>query len=245
MANRQSECDNVPANAFVKHFPDRDSYRSERDVLRTIQGPCFPRMFRSDDLGQTLYLEHVGSDLLTLVTTQRCDLTVAQITTVLAGILDGLTELHAKGYCHYDLTPRNVCITGDLSTTFSVKLIDFALTFPLDDIPNCYRTQTIGTRSCLSPEHLSRTPEHGKAADVFCAGITTLLLMQGGLDVFSSIYGNLERQVRDAVHLVPTETVYGERVPNDLQNLLKGMLQADPLQRLSSEQCRTLLSRTT
>jgi serine/threonine protein kinase len=164
-----------------------------------------------------------------------------QIRRVLAGILDGLTEVHGKGFCHYDVTARNVCITGDLNTTFGVKLIDFGLTFPLNNIPKAYQQQIIGTRSCLSPEHLSCSPQFGQAADIFCAGLTTVQMMQGGLDALSPLYGSLQTQVEQAYRLIPETTISGDTVPADFQQLLRVMLSKEPAQRGSSTMCRKLL----
>lgn len=225
---------------FNKKFHDRGSYRSELDVLRGLKTNIAPRLLGHDDSTMTLRLEHAGKDLLQLVSYEDYKFSVSQIRKVLGGLLKGLSELHAQRYCHYDVTPRNVCIAGELSQDFNVKLIDYGLSFSLDKIPETHKKQRIGTPSCLSPEHLACTPELGEAADVFCAGVTMLQVIQGGLDVFSPSYGKIEPQIREAYLQVPTKTSWGEPIPGDLNLLLKSMLAVDPTHR-RSQLCLDLL----
>lgn len=227
--------------AFTKKFSDRGSYRSELDVLRGVKSDIAPKLLAHDDQRMTLRLEHAGADLLHLVTNEEQRFSVLQLKKVLSGLLQGLVELHSQGFCHYDVTPRNVCIHGDLAASdFKVKLIDYGLSFALNKIPESHRTQRIGTPSCLSPEHLACKPEQGQAADVFCAGVTMVQVIQGGLDVFSLNYGRIEPQVREAHLQVPTKTNWGETIPGDLQLLLKTMLAQDPTHR-RSQLCLALL----
>jgi serine/threonine protein kinase len=226
--------------AFTKKFSDRSSYRSELDVLRGVKSEVAPKLLDHDDQKMTLRLEHAGTDLLHLVTNEDQRFSVPQIKKILSGLLQGLVDLHSQGFCHYDVTPGNVCIHGDLNSDFRVKLIDYGLSFTLDKIPETHKNQRVGTPSCLSPEHLECKPELGQAADVFCAGVTMLQVIQGGLDVFSPTYGRIEPQVREAHLQVPTHTTWGEPIPGDLNLLLKAMLSQDPTYR-RSELCLALL----
>lgn len=228
------------SGAFTKKFSDRGSYRSELDVLRGLKSDIAPKILEHDDKTMTLRLEHAGKDLLYLVTSEDHQFSVVQIKKILSGLLRGLVELHSQGFCHYDVTPRNVCIDGDLNKDFKVKLIDYGLSFALNKIPESHKTQRVGTLSCLSPEHLARRPELGEAADVFCAGVTMLQVIQGGLDVFSLSMGKIEPQVKEAHLQVPTRTSWGEPIPGELNLLLKAMLAQDPTHR-RSQLCLSLL----
>jgi hypothetical protein len=67
-----------------------------------------------------------------------------------------------------------------------------------------------------------------------------LQVIQGGLDVFSSSYGKIEPQIREAHLQVPTKTSWGEPIPGDLNLLLKSMLAVDPTYR-RSQLCLTML----
>ena len=225
---------------YKKKFDRRDSYRSELDVLRGFKSDIAPKLLGHDDSTMTLRLEHVGKDLLQLLNYEDQRFSVGQIRKVLGGLLKGLVDLHSQRFCHYDVTPRNVCIAGDLAGEFDVKLIDYGLSFSLDKIPETHKKQRVGTPSCLSPEHLACSPELGEAADVFCAGVTMLQVIQGGLDVFSPSFGKIERQVPEAHLQVPTKTSWGEQIPGDLHLLLKAMLAVDPTYR-RSELCLTML----
>lgn len=226
--------------AFTKKFFDRGSYRSELDVLRGVKSDVAPKLLAHDDQRMTLRLEHAGTDLLHLVTNEEHRFSVPQLKKVLSGLLHGLADLHSQGFCHYDVTPRNVCILGDLTGDFKVKLIDYGLSFALNKIPESHKTQRVGTPSCLSPEHVACKPEQGQAADVFCAGVTMLQVIQGGLEVFSLNYGRIESQIREAHLQVPTRTTWGEPIPGNLNLLLKSMLAEDPAHR-RSELCLALL----
>ena len=227
-------------NGFEKTFPNRRSYNRERRALGALQIDIAPRLLERDDATMTLRIEHAGKDLDWLLNGENQQFSVAQIRKVLGELLNGLKELHARGYCHYDVTPRNVCIAGDLASDYNVKLIDYGLSFRPDTIPETHRTQLVGTRSCLSPEHLACRPDLGEAADVFCTGITILQVIRGGLPVILPECGNLASQVRDAHTLIPTNTSWGEPLSSDLKIVLKSMLAVEPTYR-RSKLCLSLL----
>lgn len=221
--------------AFLKECPDRASFRRERGVLLDLAGlQGIPTVLAHDEVTRIIRLSDAGKDLIQLTVNEGQAFSVSEIKRVLRGILEGLQTMHAKGIYHYDVTPRNVCIKGDISGDFQVTLVDFGLSFSRDKIPEAYRTQRVGTPSCLSPEHLAMTPELGEAADVFCAALTALQLIDGGGEVLSRSLGKIEPQVMMMYTNVPTHTRWGEAIPADLQALLKSMLNPDPQYRRSA-----------
>ena len=225
---------------FKKQCNDPASYRVELDALRGIKSSIAPRLLGHDDSTMTLRLEPVGKPLAHLVSHDEHRFTFSQIRKVLGGLLQGLSELHAQRYCHYNVTPHNVCVVGDLAGDCNVKLIEYGAGFSLDRIPDSHKTKRVKDLACVSPEHLSCTPELGEAADVFCAGVAMLKVIRGGLDLFSPSRGDIESQIREAQAQVPTKTSWGEPIPGDVNLLLKSMLAVDPTYR-RSKLCLTML----
>jgi serine/threonine protein kinase len=234
---------NIPAqkDEHVKECPDRAAFRRERGILLDLAGLSgVPTLLSHDERTRILRISDAGKDLIQFTQHERHVFSVSQVRQVLRGILEGLQTMHAKGIYHYDVTPRNVCIQGDLSGSFKVTLVDFGLSFSRNKIPEAYRTQRVGTPSCLSPEHIAMKPELGEAADVFCAGLTILQLFDGGAVVLSRSLGKIEPQVMEAHRNVPERMRNGEPIPSDLQVLLKIMLNPDPEYR-RSRLCLALL----
>jgi serine/threonine protein kinase len=46
-------------------------------------------------------------------------------------VVDAVTHMHARGFCHRDLKPWNIMLANNLS---SIKVIDFSYSTPLDPI---------------------------------------------------------------------------------------------------------------
>jgi serine/threonine protein kinase len=88
---------------------------------------------------------------------------------------DAIEYLHAQGYLHRDICPRNVMVTKDNI----IKLIDFGLTIP--NTPDfCKPGNRTGTPNYLAPELIRRvTTDH--RVDLFALGVTAYEVFTGVL----------------------------------------------------------------
>ena len=84
----------------------------------------------------------------------------------LSQLADALEYVHAQGYLHRDICPRNVMVTKDNV----VKLIDFGLAIP--NRPNFLRPgNRTGTPNYLAPELIRRVATDHRV-DLFALGVT-------------------------------------------------------------------------
>lgn len=80
---------------------------------------------------------------------------------------EAVEAVHAAGYIHRDICPRNYIVAPDLK---SIKLIDFGLTVPATEKFMQPGNRT-GTPSYMAPEIVRRRPTD-KRVDVFALGVT-------------------------------------------------------------------------
>lgn len=241
--------------AFVKRFADKPSYMAELNALRGLSGRGItPEILAHDNNTKTLRIEDAGRTLRSFRTDMDQRFSVSQIRRFASGLLECLSKLHAANFCHYDVKEDNICIQAqaredgslDLDQEFKVKLIDFGLSFKVDNIPPHYiGNKTLGTPVCRSPEHINGLPQYGQAADVFCAAATVVQIIEDAPDAFPLMFGKPERQIQVAQERVELtralKTASGEVVPKDLQMLLYGMLHPDPNERPKSKACYHML----
>lgn len=245
----------LESGLFVKTFGDTTSYQAELAALTCLRDKGIsPGIIDHDSTTQTLKIANAGSSLESIRRDQEHVFSMSQIHRFSKELMKALSVLHSENLCHYDLKEANICIapnsdngtTVDLDRDFSVTLIDFGLSFNLDEIPSSYIGNTnLGTPVCRSPEHLDGCPQYGQAADVFCAAATIVQLIKDEPEPFSLCYGKLDAQIRSAQELVnpgyELKSASKEVVPRDLTMLLYAMLHPSPLDRPTSQMCFNLL----
>ena len=108
---------------------------------------------------------------------------------LLAQAASGLAAVHAAGFIHRDLGPKNLLV----DTNDRVKLIDFGLTVP--NTPTFRRPgNRTGTLNYMAPELLRREPTDERI-DVFSFGATAFEFLTGRLpfDAITSVTDMMQR----------------------------------------------------
>jgi eukaryotic-like serine/threonine-protein kinase len=90
---------------------------------------------------------------------------------LLAQAAEGLAALHAAGFIHHDINPRNFLVTRDQH----VKLIDFGLSVP-NRAPFCGPGNRTGTVQYMAPE-LLRREAIDERIDIFAFGVMAFELL--------------------------------------------------------------------
>ena len=240
---------------YRKKFAEQKPYMAELNALRGLSGKGItPEILKHDNNTRTIHMADAGITLRSLRVDQESRFSMTQLRSFASQLFRCLSEVHAENFCHYDVKEDNICVQGsirndgslDLDQDFKVKLIDFGLSFKIDDIPHHYvGNKSLGTPVCRSPEHINGLPHYGQAADVFCAAATIVQLIEDSPDPFPLAFGRPDNQIRLAQERVELTrrltSASGEIVPTDIQRLLFGMLHPVPTERPSSKTCYHLL----
>jgi serine/threonine protein kinase len=115
-------------------------------------------------------------------------------------IVKAVRYLHQIGFCHRDLSPVNISLSGE---EFIIKLLDFGFSSKIIRIKNGrvkYQTGKVGTKGYAIPEVIYGIPYDGEKADIFSLGVILFFLRIG-------FRGFKEAKCCDIV-LNPTDLLY-------------------------------------
>lgn len=131
-----------------------------------------------------LVMEWIDGDGLNFLVETKNKKLQGQRINFICQLCDGVQYLHAKGYMHRDLCPRNVMVAkeqdeyGDPGPGV-VKLIDFGLTIPATPA-FCAPGNRTGTVDYLAPEVIRRAATDTRV-DLFALGVTAYEVFTGAL----------------------------------------------------------------
>lgn len=147
----------------------RTRFRREVETSRTVSGPYVAAVLDADADGDQPWLatEFVSGPTLGAYVDEYGSLDVEQATALAAGLLEGLTHIHAAGVVHRDLKPSNVLLTER-----GPVVIDFGIATALDATSLTGTGMSIGSAGWMAPEQVIGAPA-GPAADVFSWGALT------------------------------------------------------------------------
>lgn len=192
--------------------------RREISILKRLDHPGICRIYETFEDAHAIYLvlEFIDGKELFDEILQADHLSETKAAEIMYQIFNCLQYCHERHVVHRDLKPENImtCHGDHGDEAPDVKLIDFGLA----EIFSPLRPSSgglLGTVDYMAPE--ARTGSDGPAADVWSAGMVLHALLLGclpaGLHVDFASGNSLSRQATD---------------------LLSGLLQVDPAQRLSA-----------
>jgi len=151
----------------------------------------------------------------------------ARISEIMRQLLTTLEFCHGPQHSivHRDIKPENIMVVETKGPALQVKLIDFGVSTPigqeLDGI--------VGTRPYLAPEALSETGFCCPSLDMWSLGVVLYVCLLGELPPADVRTGCSTLDLADAIW-----DRHGVSV--SARNLVAGLLQVDPAQRLSAAQ---------
>ncbi len=143
-------------------------------------------------------------------------------------LLSGLRHAHAAGVLHRDIKPGNVLLTGE-----RVVLSDFGIAvLQGEPITHTNSAPVVGSPGYIAPERLRGYPAT-QAADMWSFGATLYFSVEGRPPTIGG---------GDILAASPPEISRPPKRAGALRVLLEGLLQPDPVDRLTSDQAAMLLS---
>ena len=150
---------------------------------------------------------------------------------VVRKVAEGLQHVHENNIIHRDLKPDNLMyLTKDPES--NIMIIDFGLAGDCTDGP---LTTPCGTAHYVAPEVLSSKPYNSKA-DMWSLGVIIYMLLCG-FPPFFDAQGNQKRLyklIKLGKYRFPSP--YWDYVSEQAKDLIKNLLQLDPVKRFSAKQ---------
>jgi 5'-AMP-activated protein kinase catalytic alpha subunit len=143
-------------------------------------------------------------------------------------IMESVEYLHKQNIAHRDLKPENLL----LDYKFSIKVSDFGLSCVYEDL----LSTPCGTPSYAPPEMLSDDNEfhqyHGLLSDIWSAGIILYAMVCGYLPFSEDDEEENRKKIIAGDYEIP------DWVSDSLADLIRNVLQVDPLQRFDLDQIK-------
>ncbi|XVF54051.1 hypothetical protein PTKIN_Ptkin05aG0150400 [Pterospermum kingtungense] len=136
---------------------------------------------------------------------------------------------HEIGVVHRDLKPENILLATKASSS-PIKLADFGLATYIK--PGQYLRGTVGSPFYIAPEVLAGG--YNQAADIWSAGVILYILLSGTPPFWGKTKSWIFNAVRAADLQFPADP--WDRISDSAKNLVRGMLNTDPFQRLTALQ---------
>lgn len=138
-------------------------------------------------------------------------------------LLAAVMYLHSRGITHRDLKPENI-----LMNSKTIKVSDFG--FAEEMKPNELLTLTCGSEYYVAPEVVSGIPYDGRKCDIWSLGVILYSMQAGFLPWDFSGRSTVFEQGKNSDFDIPIF------FSTDLKNLLKQMLDPNPLYRPTCEE---------
>mmetsp|Transcript_99125 Transcript_99125/g.206627 ORF Transcript_99125/g.206627 Transcript_99125/m.206627 type:complete len:418 (+) Transcript_99125:91-1344(+) len=168
--------------------------------------------------------------------------------TMMKQMLKAVQHCHERGFVHRDLKVDNFIFAQEgpaLQT--ELKLIDFGKALPRDEAEA--RESCAGTVGHASPESLTQGGGYGSASDMWALGAIFFLLLTGeplikvdcppnvtSEEQLQYVRVQTARQVLDPRYVRLRVASACSRLPEEVGDLLRGLLKQDPKERMTAEE---------
>ena len=213
----------IPCSYFELSEGHRKFMESELEAMKRVDHPNIVALYEVINDGENLYIITELADGGSIADRMRCVglnnySEEKKLFKQIALAVDYLQN--TVGIIHRDIKMENIL----LDFSGRIKLADFGLSKIIQG--DALTSTPCGSPAYVAPEVIVREP-YGKAADVWSIGICLFSLVTGYLPFYGDSIVQIMHKIVTEDIIIPTA------LPTDLQDLLKGMLQKDPCQRIS------------
>jgi eukaryotic-like serine/threonine-protein kinase len=163
-------------------------FAMEAQIISQLKHPNIVEALLTDTLYGRPYLlfrDEAGETLHSLLEAELCH-PKKYFLQILNDIASGIDYLHAQGFVHRDIKPRNILVPDH----GGAKLLDFGLAARITTLASVLNP-TAGTPGYLAPEVLSRG-QISKSSDIFSFGMTIqTVLSRFPPDIFQQAYDRI------------------------------------------------------
>ncbi|MER6990001.1 serine/threonine-protein kinase [Saccharopolyspora hirsuta] len=206
--------------------PDfRRRFAREVTAARAVAGFYTAPVVDADPDAESPWLvtAYISGPTLHEVVKEQGPLPPSAISSLGAGLAEGLGAIHACEVVHRDLKPSNVILAED-----GPRVIDFGIARAMDET---HTAEVLGTPAFMSPEQVTGAPV-GAPADVFALG-ALLVFAATGRGPFGG--GESQAILYRVVHETPDLSGL-DQLPGELARIISTCLAKDPADRPTSKQ---------
>jgi Protein kinase domain len=203
----------------------RQRFRQEVQAAKRVSGIYTAAVVDADPDAPRPWMvtSFVPGPSLAAAVESRGPLSVQAVRILAAGLVAGLSEVHAAGLVHRDLKPSNILLAND-----GPRIIDFGISRPADATGPPRAGGVIGSPGFMSPEQATGDTV-GPASDIFCLGSVLAYAATGEPPFGAGPPSALLYRV-----------VYGEastvNIPSELRPIIATCLGRDPAARPTTDE---------
>lgn len=243
LANERSTGKQFAVKVYNKALFEEESYYkaslcSEIQTLRRLRHPNIVRLKTVFESQTSVYLiqELVEGKNMTSLTQIKRVFSPQDIRLTLRTLLECLVYMERKGVVHRDIKPSNLMINESSDGLITrMTLVDFGFG---TRISKAKANFVCGTPGYIAPELLKETPDSklkyiNSKIDVFSVGMVAYFMVHGEIPFKKIDRHKLLKQNKNCKVFFDTAELCDN---TELKNVLKGMLEPNPDNRLSAKQ---------
>jgi len=140
-------------------------------------------------------------------------------------VVTGLEYVHSQKVIHRDIKPENLLVAAD----GTVKISDFGVSYVMETDEDEALRKTVGTPAFLAPELCAAetTKICGTSIDIWALGVTLFFFIFGKCPFMAETEVLMYEKIRSQELELPS------KVSSDLEDLLRKLLNKDPLKRIT------------
>lgn len=188
-------------------------------------------VFHEADQSYVVMQEMQGGDLLTRIG-QKGAYQEDEAKVVMQTLLEAVSYCHSKGVCHRDIKPENILLQSP-EDDVTVRLTDFGLASKFNEEEKM--TEACGTVLYSAPEVFDMPAAgYDQRVDLWSCGVVLYVLLAG----YAPFDGESEEEIIQAVASgeFAFHKRYWKHISQSAKDLIVGLLQVDPSQRISVEE---------